>query len=76
MSDIPVDDRPLSLDERKALNWYREHGPADVGAYGSPDKVLRIALARRGLIGIAQNRRRFDPIAYEITERGREVLRG
>lgn len=76
MTDIPIDTKPLSLDERRALSWYRENGPADVYKPNAPDRRLRIALVARGLIQISPSRKRLDPISYEITARGEEVLRG
>lgn len=71
----PVTFLPLSLAERKALNWYRVNGPALPNASGAPQTPHRTALVRRGLVQIDPNRKRFDPILYSITERGLEALR-
>lgn len=76
MSDQP------SLSERKALNWYRVNGPAEISASGAPSRAVRIALIRGGWVHISplnqyrQFRRLGDAILYDLTERGREILRG
>ncbi|QOZ68852.1 hypothetical protein [Bradyrhizobium arachidis] len=69
----PVPPSPLSLEERQALNWFRLNAPAE--ADGGPEGYVRVALVRRGLVGTPPARRRFDPIRYVITERGREVIK-
>lgn len=70
-----MNDKYLDLAERKALNWYRVHGPAEISAAGSPQRRLRIALIRRGLVCIYPNRRLGGPIRYSITPKGQETLR-
>jgi hypothetical protein len=64
----------VSLAERKALRWYRTHGPAEAAALGAPPRPLRIHLIRRGLLAISPQRHRFDPIKYDITPEGRKVI--
>jgi hypothetical protein len=64
----------LSLAERKALRWYRAHGPAEASAPGAPHYPIRLHLIRRGWVGISPARRRFDPIKYDITPEGRKVI--
>jgi hypothetical protein len=66
-------DAVLSLAERKALRWYRAHGPAEISAPGSPIRPLRLHLIRRGWVAMAP-RNRFDPIRYDITPEGRQTI--
>jgi hypothetical protein len=66
----------ISIEERKALNWYRVQGPAETSVPGSPQRRMRVTLVRRGLLHIHPDRRKGDPIQYAITERGREALHG
>ena len=64
----------LSLAERKALRWYRIHGPTEIFEPGSPSRPMRIHLIRRGWIGISPMRERGDPIRYDITPEGRKQI--
>jgi len=76
MSDQP------NLSERKALNWYRVNGPAEISAPGAPTRKLRIALIREGWVHISplnrarQFRRLGDVVLYDLTVRGRDILSG
>jgi hypothetical protein len=67
---------PLNLSERKALNWFLVHGPAQGDAPGMPQRHVRGALLQRGLIEYDPARKRFDPVSYVITEKGINELRG
>lgn len=64
----------LSLDERLALLWIREHQPCI-----PPLKVVsgrtRIALLQRGLIQFDPKRHRFDTVNYVLTDAGAAALR-
>jgi hypothetical protein len=64
----------VSLAERKALRWYRAHGPAEISEPGAPARPVRLLLIRNGWVQITPKRRRFDPITYDITEEGRKVI--
>lgn len=64
----------LSLAERKALRWYRAHGPADISAPGAPKRPIRVHLIRRGWVAVSPARHRYDPIKYDITPEGRKVI--
>lgn len=68
--------RPLTLDERLALNWFRRNSPGHMNSKGVPKSETRSFLMARGLIEISPRRKRFDPISYSITEEGIELLRG
>lgn len=69
-------ERPLTLDERLALNWFNRNTPARPNARGLPKSEVRAVLMARGLIELSPERKRFDPISYSITPKGREVLAG
>jgi hypothetical protein len=66
----------LDLEGRKALSWYRTHGPAGISVAGTPQRRARVALIRRGLLCIHPARKLGDPIRYAITARGIELLKG
>jgi hypothetical protein len=69
-------ERPLSLNERKALNWFKAHSPTGPSPVGLPKSEYRAVLMVRGLIEIDPQRKRYDPISYVITPKGLEALRG
>lgn len=64
----------VSLAERKALRWYRRHGPAEIFAQGAPSRRVRLLLIRHGWLAMIPKRHRFDPIKYDITPEGRKVI--
>lgn len=64
----------VSLAERKALRWYRTHGPAGISAPGVPSRPVRVLLIRHGWLQISPKRHRFDPVTYDITPEGRRVI--
>jgi hypothetical protein len=64
----------LSLAERKALRWYRAHGPAEISVPGSPKRPIRLHLIRLGWVAMSPARHRYDPIKYDITAEGRRVI--
>jgi hypothetical protein len=71
----PLDnDALITLVEKKALRWYRAHGPAGISDPGSPPRPMRVHLIKRGLLCIDPMRRIGDPITYVITDEGRKVI--
>ncbi|MET3308067.1 hypothetical protein [Bradyrhizobium diazoefficiens] len=69
-------ERPLSLDERKALHWFKANSPASPNAKGLPKSECRAVLMARQLIEISPDRKRYDPISYSITPKGIDHLKG
>ncbi|QIO34359.1 hypothetical protein [Bradyrhizobium sp. 1(2017)] len=69
-------ERPLTLNERKALNWFKDNSPTGPNRPGIPPSIIRSVLMVRGLIEIDPHRKRYDPISYAITDNGLESLRG
>ncbi|MBR0945219.1 hypothetical protein ABIF68_006983 [Bradyrhizobium japonicum] len=69
-------ERPLSLDERKALNWFKANSPTSGNAKGMPKSEHRAVLMARCLIEISPERKRHDPISYSITGKGIDHLKG
>lgn len=76
MTSTDTDDRPLDLEQRKSLLWFREHSPSPAAARDLPQRPHRIVLLQRGLIEFDPARKRFDPVTYVITQKGRDYLRG
>lgn len=74
MSDV-IDDKPLDLEQRKTLLWFRENSPSAAEA-SNPQRRIRLVLLQRGLITFNPARKRFDPVTYVITQKGRDYLRG
>jgi hypothetical protein len=72
----PSSDGPLDLAGRKGLAFYQRNGPVGLFVPGEPSRRVRIDLLRRGLLCISPLRRLGDPIKYDITERGRDYLKG
>jgi hypothetical protein len=63
----------LSLEERKALLWVKDHQPCPLSLNRCAPHV-RISLFRRGLIQFDPKRKRFDPITYALTDAGLAAL--
>jgi hypothetical protein len=68
---------PLNLEERKALLWLRKHEPTTYPRFNDPDcpthRVL-VRLMHGGLIELWPGRKRFDPLTYSLTQKGKEAL--
>jgi hypothetical protein len=60
--------------ERKALIWFRIHGPTGRYDRTAPTRSMRLRLLNRGWIELSRKRKRFEPMNYEISEAGRKVL--
>jgi hypothetical protein len=67
----------LTLDERRALLWFRANQPAVVRRLtpGVPSDKVRQALMERGYLRFDPNRKRYDPITYCLTAEGERVLK-
>jgi hypothetical protein len=63
----------LTLEQRKALIWIKEHQPVVPPLAIVPSR-LRIGLAQAGLIQFDPNRRRFDAPRFCLTEAGLRAL--
>ncbi|WP_340667949.1 hypothetical protein [Bradyrhizobium ottawaense] len=72
----PKPERPLTLDERCALNWFKSNSPTAPNAKGLPKSEHRAVLMARELIGFNPDRKRYDPITYSITGKGIDHLMG
>lgn len=68
MTDIP------NVAERKALLWYRVYGPSVEPQHDTPKLAMRMRLLQRGWIRMSEQRKRGDPMAFEISDKGREAL--
>ncbi|MBR0741202.1 hypothetical protein JQ581_30145 [Bradyrhizobium liaoningense] len=71
----PPPDPPLSDEERQALLWFRVHGPAEIDAHGAPRGVVRVALIRRGLLGVYPPRAPFGAVRCAVTDPGMEICK-
>lgn len=69
--------RPLDLQRRKALLWVRKNQPAQWprdGANGAPRHRYLVELLQDGYIHFDPERKRYDPIAYCLTDSGKRAL--
>jgi hypothetical protein len=63
----------LTLEQRVALVWIRDHQPVMPPPNKVPSRV-RVHLLRSGLIHFDPNRRLFDPVTFVLTDAGRRAL--
>jgi hypothetical protein len=67
----------LTLDERKALVWFRSRQPTRWPVHldgATPPRKVFDQLVIRQLIHLDPNRKRFSPPSYVLTEAGRREL--
>ena len=60
--------------ERKALLWYRVHGPSVEYERDMPPLAMRMRLLQHGWLRMSQQRRRGDPMTFELSDAGRKAL--
>jgi hypothetical protein len=67
----------LSLEERRALLWFRANQPVQIRLMtpGAPRPHIRQALLERKLIAFDPSRKRYDPIVYCLTPEGEKALK-
>lgn len=64
-----------SVAERKALLWFRVNGGPSVEFHRDmPPLAMRLRLLHRGWLRMAQQRKRGDPMTFELSEEGRKAI--
>lgn len=60
--------------QKRALQWFKEHGPADLFDHTAPSRTLRERLEQLGYIKPVPSSSQF--VMYALSERGERALSG